>query len=71
MLNMVLNMNHLLPGPPDDVREREPGGADAPDDLAADGRAGVARQVEQERLDDRAGGVSGVLRGKQVSWILD
>ena len=65
------NTIHLSPGPPDDVREREPGGADAPDDLAADRRAGVARQVEQERLDDRAGGVSGVLRGKQVSWILD
>ena len=65
------NTIHLLPGPPDDVREREPGGADAPDDLAADGRAGVARQVEQERLDDRAGGVTGVLRKRQVCWTID
>ena len=38
-------------GPPDDVREGEPGGADAPDDGAVDGGARVARPVEQERLD--------------------
>ena len=36
------------------MRQGVPGGADAPDQGAADGGAGVARQVEQERLDDWA-----------------
>ena len=44
------------------MRQGVPGGADAPDQGAADGGAGVARQVEQERLDDGAGGVAGVLQ---------
>ena len=42
------------------MQQGEPGVADAPDDGAEDGGAGLARPVEQECVDDSAHGFEGI-----------